>query len=248
MSAGRPSGADEPPGVDLLEGLASGSPQQVDVRGRIDRRTAVSGYPRWFLLGSRLPRCVSSAAVLYRYRLAPVGSVAAAKSWARAHGFDDEQESTEIVVAGSGGVMSTVGDVTARNVVLAGSAAKPSTSSISRTSPRSSRCTAKVGNSKIVMDLRPHKAKEPRETTLWLLGMHRPSCCINNLDAARRACDCWMVTFAHTARRSAPRLGVNDRPDARRQLIALLTCAQWTGIACRNGSSTVVFEAATGAR
>ena len=40
------------------------------------------------------------------------------KSWARSHGFDYEAESTEIVERWSRGVMSTVGEVTARNVVL----------------------------------------------------------------------------------------------------------------------------------
>ena len=73
---------------------------------------------------------------------------------ARAHGFDYEQESAEIVDRWKRGVvMSTVGGVTARNVVLSGRRGEASTSSTSRTSPPSSPCTAKVGTD-IVMDLR----------------------------------------------------------------------------------------------
>ena len=42
--------------------------------------------------------------------------------------------------------------------------------------------------------------KEPRESDIWLLGAIGPRMVYStNLDAARRACDRRMVTFAHTA-------------------------------------------------
>ena len=42
--------------------------------------------------------------------------------------------------------------------------------------------------------------KEPRENDIWLLGSIGPRMVYStNLDAARRACDRRMVTFAHTA-------------------------------------------------
>ena len=50
------------------------------------------------------------------------------------------------------------------------------------------------------MDLRLKGVKEPREGDVWLLGAIGPRMVYsNNLDAARRACDRRMVTFAHTA-------------------------------------------------
>lgn len=57
----------------------------------------------------------------------------------------------------------------------------------------------KVGTS-VVMDLRLKGIKEPRENDIWLLGAIGPRMVYStNLDAARRACDRRMVTFAHTA-------------------------------------------------
>ena len=57
----------------------------------------------------------------------------------------------------------------------------------------------KVGTN-VVVDLRLKGIKEPRESDIWLLGAIGPRMVYStNLDAARRACDRRMVTFAHTA-------------------------------------------------
>jgi hypothetical protein len=57
----------------------------------------------------------------------------------------------------------------------------------------------KVGTN-VVMDLRLKGIAEPREADVWLLGAIGPRMVYStNLDAARRACDRRMVTFAHTA-------------------------------------------------
>jgi hypothetical protein len=57
----------------------------------------------------------------------------------------------------------------------------------------------KVGTN-VVMDLRLKGIAEPRESDIWLLGAIGPRMVYStNLDAARRACDRRMVTFAHTA-------------------------------------------------
>jgi hypothetical protein len=51
-----------------------------------------------------------------------------------------------------------------------------------------------------VVDLRLKGIKEPRENDIWLLGAIGPRMVYStNLDAARRACDRRMVTFAHAA-------------------------------------------------
>jgi hypothetical protein len=57
----------------------------------------------------------------------------------------------------------------------------------------------KIGTN-VVMDLRLKGVKEPRENDVWLLGAIGPRMVYsNNLDAARRACDRRLVTFAHSA-------------------------------------------------
>jgi hypothetical protein len=121
------------------------------------------------------------------------------KSWARSHGFDYEPESTEIVSRWKRGIMSTVGDVVARNVVLGqirGEAVYIFDLDEVATVIALHR---KVGTN-VVMDLRLKGLKEPRENDVWLLGAIGPRMVYStNLDAARRACDRRMVTFAHTA-------------------------------------------------
>lgn len=121
------------------------------------------------------------------------------KSWARSHGFDYEPESTEILSRWKRGVMSTVGDVTARNVVLGqirGEAVYIFDLDDVSTVIALHR---KVGTN-VVIDLRLKGLKEPREDDIWLLGAIGPRMVYStNLDAARRACDRRMVTFAHTA-------------------------------------------------
>ena len=95
--------------------------------------------------------------------------------------------------------MSTVGDVTARNVVLGqirGEAVYVFDLEDVATVIALHR---KVGTN-VVMDLRLNGVKEPRESDVWLLGAIGPRMVYsNNLDAARRACDRRMVPFAHTA-------------------------------------------------
>jgi hypothetical protein len=121
------------------------------------------------------------------------------KSWARSHGFDYEEASSDIVERWKRGVMSTVGDVTARNVVLGqirGEAVYVFDLEDVATVIALHR---KVGTN-IVIDMRLKGIPEPRENDVWLLGAIGPRMLYsNNLDAARRACDRRMVTFAHTA-------------------------------------------------
>jgi len=121
------------------------------------------------------------------------------KSWARSHGFDFEHESGGILHRWQRGVMTTVGDVVARNVVLGqirGEAVYIFDLDDVATVIALHR---KVGTN-VVIDLRLKGIKEPREDDMWLLGAIGPRMVYStNLDAARRACDRRMVTFAHTA-------------------------------------------------
>ena len=153
--------------------------------------------PFWFTLSAL---CFAAAAVLLYVDIGRRrGLGRRRKSWARAHGFDYEQESSEIVGRWRRGVMSTVGDVTARNVVLGqirGEAVYVFDLEDVATVVALHR---KIGTN-VVVDLRLKGVKEPRENDVWLLGAIGPRMMYsNNLDAARRACDRRMVTFAHTA-------------------------------------------------
>ena len=143
--------------------------------------------PFWFTLSAL---CFAGAAVLLYVDIGRRrGLGRRRKSWARAHGFDYEQESAEIVGRWKRGVMSTVGEVTARNVVLGqvrGEAVYVFDLEDVATVIALHR---KVGTD-IVMDLRLKGVKEPRENDVWLLGAIGPRMVYsNNLDAARRACD-----------------------------------------------------------
>ena len=153
--------------------------------------------PFWFTLSAL---CFTGAAVLLYVDVGRRrGLGRRRKSWARGHGFDYEVESTEIVDRWKRGVMSTVGDVSARNVVLGqirGEAVYVFDLEDVATVIALHR---KVGTN-VVLDLRLKGIKEPRESDVWLLGAIGPRMVYsNNLDAARRACDRRMVTFAHTA-------------------------------------------------
>jgi hypothetical protein len=153
--------------------------------------------PLWFTLSAL---CFVGAAVLLYVDIdRRRGLGRRRKSWARSHGFDYEPESTEILSRWSRGVMSTVGDVTARNVVLGqirGEAVFIFDLDDVATVVALHR---KVGTN-VVIDLRLKGIKEPREDDIWLLGAIGPRMVYStNLDAARRACDRRMVTFAHTA-------------------------------------------------
>ncbi len=153
--------------------------------------------PLWFTLSAL---CFVGAAVLLYVDIdRRRGLGRRRKSWARSHGFDYEAESTEILSRWKRGVMSTVGDVTARNVVLGqirGEAVFIFDLDDAATVVALHR---KVGTN-VVVDLRLKGIKEPREDDIWLLGAIGPRMVYStNLDAARRACDRRMVTFAHTA-------------------------------------------------
>lgn len=153
--------------------------------------------PFWFTLSAL---CFAGAAVLLYVDIGRRrGLGRRRKSWARAHGFDYEQESTEIVDRWKRGVMSTVGEVTARNVVLGQVRGEAVFVFDLEDVATVIALHRKVGTD-IVMDLRLKGVKEPRENDVWLLGAIGPRMVYsNNLDAARRACDRRMVTFAHTA-------------------------------------------------
>ena len=153
--------------------------------------------PFWFTLSAL---CFVSAGVLLYVDIdRRRGHGHRRKSWARSHGFDYDRESAEIVERWTRGVMSTVGEVAARNVVLGqirGEAVYVFDLEDVATVIALHR---KVGTN-VVMDLRLKGLKEPRETDVWLLGAIGPRMVYSsNLDAARRACDRRMVTFAHTA-------------------------------------------------
>lgn len=153
--------------------------------------------PLWFTLSAL---CFVGAAVLLYVDIdRRRGRSRRRRSWARSHGFDYERESTDILKRWKRGVMSTVGDVAAQNVVLGqirGEAVYIFDIDEVATVIALHR---KVGTN-VVVDLRLKGLKEPRESDIWLLGAIGPRMVYStNLDAARRACDRRMVTFAHTA-------------------------------------------------
>jgi hypothetical protein len=153
--------------------------------------------PLWFTLSAL---CFVSAAVLLYIDLDRKHNHGRRRrSWARSHGFDYEPESAEIVKRWTRGVMSTVGDVTARNVVLGQIRGEAVYIFDLEDVATVIALHRKVGTN-VVMDLRLKGLKEPRENDVWLLGAIGPRMVYStNLDAARRACDRRMVTFAHTA-------------------------------------------------
>jgi hypothetical protein len=153
--------------------------------------------PFWFTLSAL---CFVSAAVLLYIDIGRRrGLGRRRKSWARSHGFDYEPESTEIVKRWKRGVMSTVGDVSARNVVLGQIRGEAVYIFDLEDVATVIALHRKVGTN-VVVDLRLKGIKEPREDDIWLLGAIGPRMVYStNLDAARRACDRRMVTFAHTA-------------------------------------------------
>ncbi|CAN5157201.1 trehalose monomycolate transport factor TtfA [soil metagenome] len=153
--------------------------------------------PLWFTLSAL---CFVGAAVLLYVDLdRRRGLGRRRKSWARSHGFDFEPESADILARWKRGVMSTVGDVTARNVVLGQIRGEAVFIFDLEDVATVIALHRKVGTN-VVVDLRLKGVKEPRENDMWLLGAIGPRMVYStNLDAARRACDRRMVTFAHTA-------------------------------------------------
>jgi hypothetical protein len=157
--------------------------------------------PLWFTLSAL---CFVGAAVLLYVDLGRRrGQGRRRKSWARSHGFDYESESADILNRWQRGVMSTVGDIPARNVVLGQIRGEAVYIFDLEDVATVIALHRKVGTN-VVIDLRLKGLKEPRENDMWLLGAIGPRMVYStNLDAARRACDRRMVTFAHTAPDSA---------------------------------------------
>jgi hypothetical protein len=153
--------------------------------------------PLWFTLSAL---CFVGAVVLLYVDIdRRRGRSRRRKSWARSHGFDYERESTEILKRWKRGVVSTVGDVPAHNVVLGQIRGEAVYIFDLEEVATVIALHRKVGTN-VVVDLRLKGLKEPRESDIWLLGAIGPRMVYStNLDAARRACDRRMVTFAHTA-------------------------------------------------
>jgi len=153
--------------------------------------------PLWFTLSAL---CFVGAAVLLYVDIdRRRGLGRRRKSWAKSHGFDYEHESHDIVSRWKRGIMSTVGDVSAKNVVLGQIRGEAVFIFDLEDVATVIALHRKVGTN-VVVDLRLKGIKEPRENDIWLLGAIGPRMVYStNLDAARRACDRRMVTFAHTA-------------------------------------------------
>ncbi len=155
--------------------------------------------PLWFTLSAL---CFVGAAVLLYVDIdRRRGLGRRRKSWAKSHGFDYEHESADIVkpLEARRDVHGRRGRHGHATWCSARSAARRCSSSISTTWPPSSRCTARSAPTWWWI-VRLKDIKEPRESDIWLLGAIGPRMVYStNLDAARRACDRRMVTFAHTA-------------------------------------------------
>ena len=153
--------------------------------------------PLWFTLSAL---CFVGAAVLLYVDIdRRRGLGRRRKSWAKSHGFDYEHESRDILKRWKRGVMSTVGDIPAKNVVLGQIRGEAVFIFDLEDVATVIALHRKVGTN-VVVDLRLKGIKEPRENDIWLLGAIGPRMVYStNLDAARRACDRRMVTFAHTA-------------------------------------------------
>jgi hypothetical protein len=153
--------------------------------------------PLWFTLSAL---CFVGAAVLLYVDIDKRrGLGRRRKSWAKSHGFDYEHESADIVKRWKRGVISTVGDVSAKNVVLGQIRGEAVFIFDLEDVATVIALHRKVGTN-VVVDVRLKDIKEPRESDIWLLGAIGPRMVYStNLDAARRACDRRMVTFAHAA-------------------------------------------------
>jgi hypothetical protein len=153
--------------------------------------------PLWFTLSAL---CFVGAAVLLYVDIdRRRGRGRRRKSWARSHGFDYEQESTELLKRWDRGVMSTVGDIPAHNVVL-GQIRGEAVFIFDLDEVATVIALHRKVGTNVVVDMRLKGLKEPRENDIWLLGAIGPRMVYStNLDAARRTCDRRMVTFAHTA-------------------------------------------------
>ncbi|MBY0443203.1 MAG: hypothetical protein K2Q25_13885, partial [Mycobacteriaceae bacterium] len=127
--------------------------------------------PLWFTLSAL---CFVGAAVLLYVDLdRRRGHNRRRKSWARSHGFDYEVESTEILQRWKRGVMSSVGDIAARNVVLGQIRGEAVYIFDLEDVATVIALHRKVGTN-VVVDLRLKELKEPRESDIWLLGAIGP--------------------------------------------------------------------------
>ncbi|GFG71883.1 trehalose monomycolate transport factor TtfA [Mycolicibacter senuensis] len=153
--------------------------------------------PLWFTLSAL---CFVGAGVLLYVDIDQRrGRSRRRRSWARSQGFDFELESTEILQRWKRGVMSTVGDAPVRNVVL-GQIRGEAVYIFDLDEVATVIALHRKVSTNVVVDVRLKGLKEPRENDIWLLGAIGPRMVYStNLDAARRACDRRMVTFAHTA-------------------------------------------------
>ncbi len=153
--------------------------------------------PLWFTLSALC--FVSAFVLLYVDVDRRRGLGRRRKSWAKSHGFDYEHESRDILKRWKRGVMSTVGDISAKNVVLGQIRGEAVFIFDLEDVATVIALHRKVGTN-VIVDVRLKDIKEPRENDIWLLGAIGPRMVYStNLDAARRACDRRMVTFAHTA-------------------------------------------------
>jgi hypothetical protein len=154
--------------------------------------------PLWFTLSAL---CFVGAAVLLYVDIdRRRGLGRRRKSWAKSHGFDYEHESPDLAKRWSRGIMSTVGEhVHARNVVL-GQIRGEAVFIFDLDDVATVIALHRKIGTNVAVDLRLKDIPEPRESDIWLLGAIGPRMVYStNLDAARRACDRRMVTFAHTA-------------------------------------------------
>jgi hypothetical protein len=154
--------------------------------------------PLWFTLSAL---CFVGAAVLLYVDIdRRRGLGRRRKSWAKSHGFDYEHEQPDLAKRWSRGVLSTVGEnVTARNVVL-GQIRGEAVFIFDLDDVATVIALHRKIGTNVAVDLRLKDIPEPRENDIWLLGAIGPRMVYStNLDAARRACDRRMVTFAHTA-------------------------------------------------
>jgi len=143
--------------------------------------------PLWFTLSAL---CFVGAAVLLYVDIdRRRGLGRRRKSWAKSHGFDYEHESDDLIQRWKRGVMSTVGDISAKNVVLGQIRGEAVFIFDLEDVATVIALHRKVGTN-VVVDLRLKDIKEPRESDIWLLGAIGPRMVYStNLDAARRACD-----------------------------------------------------------
>src|ERR1700756_1666290 len=127
--------------------------------------------PLWFTLSAL---CFVGAAVLLYVDIdRRRGRSRRRKSWARSHGFDYERESTDILKRWKRGVISTVGDVPAHNVVLGQIRGEAVYIFDLEEVATVIALHRKVGTN-VVVDLRLKGLKEPRENDIWLLGANWP--------------------------------------------------------------------------